>query len=199
VSDPVVEALHRHEPEAVVIGASAGAVDALNALLPGLPARIPATLLVVVHVPPDRRSALPELFASSCALRVAEAEDKIVAAAGTIYFAPAAYHLLVERGGQIALSMDDRVHMSRPSIDVLFESAAYAYGRRVLGIVLSGANADGAAGLGLIVKHGGLGWVQSPASATVPTMPVAALEANPHAVLAPSEMACALRAWGDSR
>ena len=195
MSTAIIDGLRRHAPTAIVIGASAGAIDALGGILPELPAGLPAALLVVVHVPRDRPSALPELFAQRCALRVCEAEDKIAAAAGTVYFAPPDHHLLVERGGSLALSIDDPVNMSRPSIDVLFESAAYAFGPRVLGIVLSGANADGAAGLAIIRARGGLAWAQSPDSAKVGVMPQAAIAAGADAILPPDEMAHALAQW----
>ena len=188
--------LHAHAPHIIAVGASAGAVEALLDLLPELPADLPSPVLIVVHVPRDRRSALPELFATRCAARVVEAEDKIDADAGTVYFAPSGYHLLVERDGRLALSSDDPVNLSRPSIDVLFESAAYAFGPRVLGIVLSGANADGARGLACIREHGGLAWVQDPRTARVAFMPEAAIAAAPpDAVLAPSAMARTLVEW----
>ena len=104
-----LDALRAHDPRLVAVGASAGAVQALLDLLPGLPATLPAPVLVVVHVPRDRKSALPALFAARCGVRVAEAEDKIDADAGTVYFAPAGYHLLVERDGRLALSSDEPV------------------------------------------------------------------------------------------
>lgn len=167
--------------QAVVIGASAGAVQTLLEILPSLKAGFPVPTLVVVHVPPDRSSALPELFASHCALRVKEAEDKEQAEAGVIYFAPADYHLLVESERTLALSMDDPVHYSRPAIDVLFESAADAYGPSLAGIILTGANHDGAAGLKTIAAAGGLALVQDPASASSAAMPEAALAAVPGA------------------
>lgn len=192
-----LDALRAHDPRLVAVGASAGAVEALLELLPELPATLPAPVLVVVHVPRDRKSALPALFAARCGVRVAEAEDKIDADAGTVYFAPAGYHLLVERDGRLALSSDELVNLSRPSIDVLFESAAFAFGPRALGIVLSGANADGAHGLALIRQRGGLAWVQDPGTAQVSYMPDAAIAAaSPDAVLAPSAMARVLAAWG---
>lgn len=192
-----LEALYTHDPRVLAIGASAGAVEALLELLPGLPAGLPATVLIVVHVPRDRSSALPSLFAPRCALPVLEAEDKIDADAGSVYFAPPGYHLLVERDGSLSLSSDEPVNLSRPSIDVLFESAAYGFGPRALGIVLSGANADGARGLACIREHGGLGWVQDPSTARIAFMPEAAIAAcRPDAVLAPSAMADALARWG---
>jgi two-component system chemotaxis response regulator CheB len=190
-----IAALRAHDPYVIVAGASAGAVEALLDLLPRLGPGLRAPLLVVVHLPRDGYSALPKLFASRCALPVYEAEDKIEATAGSIYFAPSGYHLLIEKDGTLALSSDEPVNLSRPSIDVLFESAAYAFGSRVLGIVLSGANADGAHGLGVIREHGGLGWVQRPDTARVSYMPDAALAGGVDAVLSPVEMAAILSEW----
>ncbi len=166
---------------AVVIGASAGAVQALLATLPALPADFSLPILVVVHVPPDRDNALASLLQAKCALTVKEAEDKEPIAAGTIYFAPADYHLLVEAGGTLALSTDEPVNYSRPSIDVLLESAADAYGDGLVGLVLTGANHDGAAGLKAIHDAGGIAIVQDPTDAYAAVMPQAALYACPAA------------------
>ncbi len=167
--------------EAVVIGGSAGAVEALSKLLPVIPrgARIP--FLVVVHLPPERESAIPELFRSRCQVEVKEAEDKEPIRPATIYFAPPNYHLLVEPDRRLSLSSEEPVLYSRPSIDVLFESAADAYGAELAGIILTGANPDGANGLRAICKAGGLGLVQAPGSAAAPAMPEAALAACPKA------------------
>ena len=133
--------------EAVVIGASAGAVQALARILPALPADYPLPVLVVVHVPADRDNMLVPHFAATCRIAVREAEDKEAIRAGTVYFAPSDYHMLVEPDRTISLSLDPLVHYSRPSIDVLFDSAADAYGPALAGVVLTGANDDGAAGL----------------------------------------------------
>jgi two-component system chemotaxis response regulator CheB len=165
----------------VVIGASAGAVEALTVLLPVLPRTLRVPVIVVVHLPPDRESALPALFQGRCALTVKEAEDKEELAAGVVYFAPPNYHLLVEPSLQLALSSEEPVLYSRPSIDLLFLSAADAYGPDLLGIVLTGANSDGARGLRAVCDAGGAAVVQSPQTALVPTMPLAALAACPAA------------------
>ena len=109
---------------AVVIGASAGAVEALSVILPALPAGYPVPVAVVVHLPPDRPSIMAELFAARCRVAVREAEDKEPLVPGTVYFAPPDYHLLVEAAGHLSLSSEEPVRFSRPSIDVLFESAA---------------------------------------------------------------------------
>jgi two-component system chemotaxis response regulator CheB len=105
--------------DAIVLGASAGGVEALTVLLPCLSAELRAAVFIVVHLPRERPSLLTELFVSKCALHVREAEDKMPVEPGTVYFAPPNYHLLLDKGPQLALSVDDPVHLSRPSIDVL--------------------------------------------------------------------------------
>lgn len=187
----------RLDPEAVVIGASAGALQALSAILPALSADFPLPIMIVVHVPPDRRSILSELFQSKCRIRVKEAEDKEPIAAGTIYFAPPDYHLLVEAGRTLALSSDEPVLFSRPSIDVLFESAADVYGAGLVGVVLTGANHDGAMGLLAIAEAGGTALVQEPGDAFASAMPEAALATVPGAsVLRVQEIAGRLTSLG---
>lgn len=168
---------------AVAIGVSAGAVQALLAVLPVLPASFPLPVLVVVHVPPDRDNVLVSLMQTKCRLTVKEAEDKEPIVGGAIYFAPSDYHLLVEVDETIALSTDEPVNYSRPSIDVLFESAADAYGEALVGVILTGANHDGAAGLKAVAKAGGVAIVQDAAEAYATAMPDAALEASPSAVI----------------
>lgn len=162
--------------DAVVIGASAGGVEALGRLLAALPANCRAAVLVVLHLPPERPSHLAEVLAARCNLPVREALDKAPAEPGLVQIAPPDYHLLVEPGRTLALSMDAPVLYSRPAIDVLFESAALAYRRSLLGIVLTGASSDGAAGLVAVRRLGGQGWVQDPQDAAVPVMPAAAIE-----------------------
>ena len=161
--------------DAVVIGASAGGVDALAILFDSLPAGYKPAILVVIHIPPDRPSLLADLYRARCHLPVREALDKEPVEPGTIYFAPPDYHLLVEPDRHLSLSGDPPVGFSRPSIDVLFESAAHAYRERLLGIVLTGANSDGAQGLAAIRAAGGHAWVQQPEDAAAETMPAAAL------------------------
>lgn len=169
------------EIEAIAIGASAGAVEALTRLLPTLSPEFRLPIMIVVHLPADRRSAMADLFRAKCKLDVREAEDKETIAAGAIYFAPPDYHLLVEADRTFSLSCDAPVLFSRPSIDVLFESAADAYGPALIGIVLTGANGDGAQGLKSIIEAGGQGIVQTPASAFASAMPEAALTMSPSA------------------
>ena len=148
-------------------------------MLPALRVDFPLPVLVVVHIPPRRDNALVDLFAGKCRLPVKEAEDKEPLQPGMIYFAPPDYHLLVEAGGTLALSSDEPVNHSRPAIDVLFESAADAFGSGLAGIVLTGANQQGAQGLRAICAAGGHGIVQDLDTAEVATMPRAELAACP--------------------
>ncbi|ALM86338.1 chemotaxis protein CheB [Bordetella sp. N] len=181
--------------ELVTIGASAGGVEVLSTLLTALPADFPAAVAIVLHIPPDRDSLLPALFAPRCALPVKEVEDKAPIEAGTVYFAAPDYHMLVEPDGSFALSQDEAVNYSRPSIDLLFESAAVAYRERLLAIVLTGGSADGASGLKTVREMGGRAWVQDPASADAPAMPGFAIErAGADLVTGPAALARSLAA-----
>jgi len=167
--------------ECIVMGGSAGAIEALLTLLPALPRDFPLPVLVVVHLPPNERSLLPEIFSLRCQLPVKEAEDKEPIRGGTIYFAPPNYHLLVETDFTLSLSSDEPVFFSRPAIDILFETAADAYGSSLRAVVLTGASSDGAAGLRAVHGVGGLAFVQSPASAEAGLMPRSAQAACPAA------------------
>jgi two-component system chemotaxis response regulator CheB len=179
--------------EAVVIGASSGGVEAVGVLLAALPETFPAVVIVVIHLSPGNDDLLVRVLEPRCGLPVFEASDKQRADVGAVYVAPAGYHLLVESAGTFALSLDEPVNFSRPSIDVLFESAAFAYRDRALGIVLTGANADGAEGLRLIRAFGGAGWVQDPATASASAMPAAAIaRAGADRIMTLNEMAEAL-------
>ncbi|MES2889126.1 MAG: chemotaxis protein CheB [Pseudomonadota bacterium] len=162
--------------EAVVVGASAGGVEALSVLLPALVSEGRLAVFVVLHLPRDRRSLLSHIFRRECTVPVQEAEDKQPVVPGTVYFAPPDYHLLIDTGPSLALSVDDPVNYSRPSIDVLFESAADVYRERLMAIVLTGANQDGALGLAAVQAAGGVTVVQDPATAQSASMPRAALE-----------------------
>ncbi len=170
------------KPQAVVIGVSAGALEALSTILPALPADYPLPILIVVHLPRHKESILAELLSSKCTLSVCEAEDKAPLLAGTVYIAPPDYHLLVEKDKTLSLSTEEEILYSRPSIDVLFETAADAFGKSLLGIVLTGANEDGAKGLRIIVDCGGQAVVQRPDTATAVMMPQSALKACPEAL-----------------
>jgi two-component system chemotaxis response regulator CheB len=182
--------------EAVVIGASAGGIEILSVLLSMIPADCRVSFFIVVHIPRERPSLLPELFSSRCALPVREAEDKEPVQPGTVYFAPPDYHMLIDRGPVVALSGDQPVHFSRPSIDVLFDAAADIYGERLLGVILTGANQDGAEGLAAIGRAGGRTVVQEPGSAAVAFLPRAALQAGPvDAVLSIKELQALFATW----
>ena len=176
------------------MGASAGGIEALTFLLSALPPDFHPALIIVQHLPRDRASLLPGIFAHRCALPVFEAYDKQVIAPGTVFLAPADYHLLIDQGPQLALSTEAPVHYSRPSIDVLFESAAEVYRHALMGVVLTGANADGAAGLDAVRKRGGITVVQSPQTALYAAMPTAALALGPvDAVVSLDELAAMLQ------
>ena len=173
--------------ELVAIGASWGGLHAVEHVLEALPDDFGAAVVIAQHRRADSQDGrLTALLGARCALTVCEAEDKQALDAGTVLIAPADYHLLVERGS-VALSVDPLVHFSRPSIDVLLRSAADAYGDRAAGVVLTGANADGAEGLARIVARGGHAIVQDPATALRREMPDAALAAAPGARVAAVE------------
>lgn len=162
--------------EAIVIGASAGGVEALLNILSPLREGFVLPIIVVLHLPDERRSQLVEVFARRVSMPVEEAGDKTHVEAGTLYFATPGYHLSVEQDRSFSLSLEDRVHYSRPSIDFLFESAADAYGSSLAAVLLTGANRDGARGLAQVKHRGGLTIVQDPHEAQVATMPLAALD-----------------------
>ena len=161
--------------QAVVMGLSAGGLNALQILLPTLPVAFTMPIVIVQHLHPQQERSFLEWLARACSLPVREAEEKESARPGIVYFAPPNYHLLIESDRTFSLSIDPKVNFSRPSIDVLFETAAEVYGRWLIGIVLTGASRDGAAGLRRIKENGGLAIVQDPADAQSPAMPSAAL------------------------
>jgi two-component system chemotaxis response regulator CheB len=174
--------------EVVAIGASWGGLHAIERVLEALPADFPAAVLIAQHRRVGAGGALAELLGGHCELQVCEAEDKQALGPGCVLVAPPDYHLLVEPGA-VALSVDEPVNFSRPSIDVLLQSAADNYGDAAVGVVLTGANADGAAGLARIADRGGTAIVQDPAGAERAEMPSAALAAVPCArVLALDEI-----------
>lgn len=183
--------------DAVAIGASAGGVEVLSALLSALPASCRASFFIVLHIPRERPSLLADVFGAKCVLPVREAEDKEPVQPGTVYFAPPDYHLLLDRGPVLALSSDEPVHFSRPSIDVLFDSAADIYGERLLGLILTGANQDGAEGLTAVGRAGGRTVVQEPSGAAVPFLPEAALREGPvDFVLSLAQLQDLFATWG---
>jgi two-component system, chemotaxis family, protein-glutamate methylesterase/glutaminase len=173
------------EREIVILGVSAGGLNAVCSILRALPADFGGAVVVVQHRSKDS-TALCDVFQSCTPLAVHEAVDKAPIERGRIYVAPADYHLLLEEG-HFALSLDAPELFSRPSIDVAFETAADAYGDRVVGVVLTGANRDGARGLRRIVDQGGLALVQDPETAEVRVMPAASLSSVPEAEVLPLE------------
>ncbi|PRX30741.1 CheB methylesterase [Paraburkholderia sp. BL18I3N2] len=173
---PNVDAEAARGYELVVIGGSAGGIEVLNVLLSALPAGFAPAVMIVTHLPPDSPSYLVHAFAHRCALPVLEPDAGERIMAGRVHIAPPGYHMLVEVDRTVALSTDAAVRFSRPSIDVLFESAAAVYGERLLALLLSGANDDGAQGLKRVRAMGGTAWVQAPDTAASPEMPRAAIE-----------------------
>jgi two-component system chemotaxis response regulator CheB len=182
--------------EIIVVGTSWGGLAALRELVGELPPGFGLPLVVVQHRHKRSGLLLPSLLQDSTQLPVIETEDKAPIEPGNVYIAPADYHLLIE-DGHFALSTDEPVRYSRPSIDVMFVSAADSYGEHTVGVVLTGANADGARGLKRIHDRGGLALVQLPASAESPIMPAAALQAVPQArALSIREIAATLALLG---
>ena len=161
--------------EAIVIGVSAGGMNALGTVLPRLPDDFALPIIVVQHMDPNSRDYLSDHLDRKCNIQVKEAEDKESVMDGVAYIAPANYHLLVEEDRTLSLSVDDLVNYSRPSIDVMFETAADVYEKKLVGVVLTGANSDGSKGLAKIKALGGLAVVQDPATAHVDYMPKAAI------------------------
>ncbi len=164
----------------VAIGTSWGGLVAMTNLLGELPAEFPIPVVVVQHRSKDSDKLLSQLLQDATPLSVCEIEDKDLLEPGRVYIAPADYHVMIERG-YLSLTVEEPVRFSRPSIDVMFTSAGDTYGKEAIGVVLTGANEDGARGLAHIVKRGGKALVQSPKSAEVPIMPEAAIRAVPTA------------------
>jgi len=162
--------------QAIVIGTSAGGLYALSDLFKQLPANYPVPIIVVQHRSKDRQELLEEVLQSKCKIKIKQADEKERVAKGVVYIAPPDYHLLVESDLTFSLSSDEPVLYSRPSIDVLFESAAEVYKDKLIGIILTGANKDGASGISKIRKMGGLTIAQAPAEAQFPYMPDASIE-----------------------
>lgn len=160
----------------LVLGASLGGLAALGTVLGGLPADFPVPVAVVQHRQPESTDLLCRLLQKRSPLPVEEAEDKQKIVPGRVYLAPAGYHLLAERG-KLSLSTGRPVCRVRPSIDVLFESAADAYGRALIAVVLTGANQDGARGIAAAERGGGQVLIQNPQTAEAPAMPKAAIAA----------------------
>lgn len=168
----------------VALGTSWGGLSAMTKLLGALPASYPIPIVVVQHRSKDSDLLLVRLLQDTTELNVCEIEDKDVLCAGTVHIAPADYHVLIE-AGYLSLTVEEPVRFSRPSIDVMFTSAADTYGSSAIGVVLTGANEDGAGGLARIVRAGGRGLIQDPKTAEIPIMPAAAVRAVPTAEVVP--------------
>lgn len=178
---------------AIVVGASAGGVEALLAIFADLKSGFRLPIIVVLHLPDERRSQLAAVFARRLSIPVKEVDDKEPIVPGTLYFAPPGYHVSVEHDRSLSLSREERVHYSRPSIDYLFESAADVYQHALAAILLTGANQDGAQGLDTVRQQGGLTIIQDPTQALVSTMPQAALDRfQPDFILPLRGIACLL-------
>lgn len=162
--------------ETLVIGTSAGGISALMRILGKLPARLQLAIVIVLHMPDTHDSRLVEVFQHHATMEVRMAEDKARVNPGKIYFAWPGYHLSIERERYFSLSCEEPVHYSRPSIDLLMTSAADAYGASLAGILLTGANQDGAEGMAYIHQRGGLTIIQNPSEAEIAIMPLAALK-----------------------
>jgi two-component system chemotaxis response regulator CheB len=163
-------------PQAIVIGCSAGGLSALEQLFAGIDPALDQPIAVCCHTGSANVDLLCELLGRHATLPVEEARERASMQGGAIYVAPSGYHLLVETSRRFSLSVDQRVSFARPSIDVLFESAAEAWRDTLIGVLLTGANSDGADGMLRIRDYGGLAIVQDPADAESPAMPAAALE-----------------------
>jgi len=175
--------------QAIVIGASAGGLSVIRTIVTSLPADFKLPIAIVQHIGSHGTSHWIKKLDSIAAVKVKEADEKESLAAGYVYFAPPNYHLLVEEDHTFTLTLDERVHYARPAIDVLFETAAVAYRKRLIGIILTGANFDGAMGLKHIGQYGGLTIVQDPETAEAYAMPNAAIKSSlPDYVLSPNEI-----------
>jgi len=162
--------------EAVVIGVSAGGINALKVIFSAISEKFKLPVIVVQHLHPHSDSFLPNYLDSISKLNIKEAEDKELICEGTVYTAPANYHLLIEEDKTLSLNTDEKINYSRPSIDVLFNSAADAYQSKLIGVILTGANDDGVLGMKKIKKYGGMTIVQDPKSAEAEFMPLAVIK-----------------------
>ncbi|HJX64354.1 MAG TPA: chemotaxis protein CheB [Polyangia bacterium] len=189
---PLSPAIQRQALQAVLVGGSAGAIEVVSLVLGALPADFATPIVVVIHLPRSKPSALAGALRGKCGLALREALDKEPLAPATVYLAPPDYHLLIDPGPCFALSVDEPVNFSRPSVDVLFQSAADVLGPRCAGVLVSGANPDGAQGLRAIQEAGGLVAIQDPEEAAQSAMPKAALALCPNA---PRLSAKAISQW----
>lgn len=160
----------------ITIGVSAGGMNAMLQILPSLPINFPVPIVIVQHLHPHQGNFHIQYYQKRCKLKVCEASEKSAVVAGGIYFAPANYHLVIENDKTFSLNIDRKINFSRPSIDCLFFSASDVYRDKLLGILLTGANNDGAKGMKYIQINGGLTIVQDPKDAEVSSMPMSAIE-----------------------
>lgn len=182
----------------LVIGGSAGSLDAILQILPALDSALPLSVIIVVHRRNDQDSVLSDLLRSRTPLQVREIEEKDVLEQGVIYIAPSDYHLLIEKDHSLSLDYSEKVHYSRPSIDITFASAADVFGTSLACILLSGANADGAAALQEAGSKGAITIAQDPADADVPYMPQHAISLGPvDYILKAGEMAAFINQLGE--
>ena len=165
-----------YESKAIVLGVSAGGMDALKAIIPKLPKTLNFPIFIVQHIRKDSGDFLAEFLNKISEVTVQYVMDKEVITSGHVYIAPAGYHLLVERDYTLSLSMDEKVNFARPSIDVLFDSAALVYRDGLTAVVLTGANSDGTNGARMVKKYGGVVVVQDPATAEAPVMPQSVID-----------------------
>ena len=163
--------------EAIVIGVSSGGMNALKFIFSALPAGFTSPIIIVQHVSAHSDNEWIRLLNQKSNLTIKEADEKEKIERGKVYIAPANYHLLIERDKTFSLTIDERVNFARPSIDVLFESAAEAYKNKLIGVILTGANNDGAKGIKRIKEYGGLAIIQDPETAESSTMPASAIAA----------------------
>lgn len=161
--------------EAIVMGVSAGGLATLSVILKGLPDDYPLPVIITQHRSREERNLLEEVLQARCNIRIRQAEEKERIAGGMVYFAPPDYHLLIGEDRCFVLTYDELVQFSRPSIDLLFETAAETYGDKLVGIILTGASQDGAEGIRTISKWGGHTIAQDPMEAPFPLMPRAAI------------------------
>jgi two-component system, chemotaxis family, protein-glutamate methylesterase/glutaminase len=164
--------------EAVVIGSSAGGIKALSTVLAALPSEFPLPIIIVQHLHPNSDSYLARILEAKCGLKVKQADEKETVADGVVYLAPPNYHLLIEEDRSFSLSIEGPVNFARPSVEVLFETAVYAYRDKLIGIILTGANNDGSLGVKKIKQIGGYVIVQEPTTAEADAMPRAAIAAT---------------------
>jgi two-component system chemotaxis response regulator CheB len=163
--------------EAIVIGVSSGGLKALKIIFSALPSGFPIPIIVVQHIGPRSENSWIKLLNDSCSIPIKEADEKEKVGTGNIYIAPSNYHLLIEKDRTFSLTIDERVNFARPSIDVLFESAAEAYKEKLIGIILTGANNDGTKGVKRIKECGGIVIIQDPETAESSYMPASAIAA----------------------